>query len=563
MHIPGMGLDLEVRSRGDFPREMVLRAEKMVRTVLPHTASGRWRLDLISVYPPLQKTLQYHLVIAPLGDVPIQLRVAMRSSLVSDAVSGLLRIAPGMSRDQLIRDITPAIDNLNQNNWHGVLDAENAHPLLSQGEGIVSLPIPSISSQRGTIMNGSVSAENSIKIHFSDADGIPPATIRIARPMLERLLEDADASSGVYTLQVAGAYSRFDTISDNCVEVTLGNQSGAVLVRLRARYGPKGNFFGFLRLPSGVKREQFFQNLEIAARALNESKWKEVIDNIAPEPSGRSLASPPPLPERVSASVLKVPAPAPAPAPAPVSVPAAPSGATTLPAATTLSQPAVVPPASNLSELSAEVTRLVALLKSILQDPEVKNGVFLSQALIDYARPFFPDEHAPGWIMKLLAELENRQKWIRRVGKKQYQVEQGFVKEHYPSASIQPLPKAVRNSPRVGNATAASTSPKTEDKQKGINGEAHPAVPSRSNGNGTGGSTLESLTAHLRQVDELIAGERQKLEAAVIVAREKVKLIEQSLEAARGEVTVAEALLQGFNQSLQTMLSQSQLAVRE
>lgn len=372
-------------------------------------------------------------------------------------------------------------------------------------------------------MNGSVNTETGIRVHLSEGGGIPPATLKIGGPMLEKLLEEADAPAGIHVFQVAGRYSRFESVKGNCVEVALGNDPSSILIRVRARHGDDGSFFGYLRLLPGIGRERLFRDLEAASKNFNDEGWKSVIDNIPPEPAPPRGVSVAPKP------ILASP-------PAPV--------------ATRDSEVASArPSASHSANLSERQIKLVQLLQSLLNDPKTKNGVFMGTSVMAYAEPIFPKDRSPGWIARLLAELENSQKWIRRVGQGQYQVEVEFARVHVPSAIIRPLDKMKRHPPAPSRPTvvhdANAKKNGKEEKDRTVSEPPPqvlaPAIEVNS------GDPLAQLTQRLKEVQDLIEAERKKHLEAIAAARAE-------LATAQGKVEFAEGAFAAFNQQVEAVM---------
>lgn len=286
MHIPGMNLDLEVRKKGHISTAVAQGVEKMLRAVIPNGTNGhgRWLLKVDDICKSLQDCREYRLEVKLSDEANILLDVAARSSLVDEPVRGTLRLAPGISRYELLDAMAPVIERLNQEYWHGVLGSEAGDLRATQAGGVVKSSVLSTPSSEGSAMNAVIQADVGIQVSLEDAQMLPSETNRRLAPMLEGLLAKARAPHGQYHFACRGRYKPFESLAYAYVEVEMGGQSDALAVRMRTRGGQLGSVYGNLRLPAGVERGELFRAIQGVLEDLNKSKWEEVLHNISPEP---------------------------------------------------------------------------------------------------------------------------------------------------------------------------------------------------------------------------------------------------------------------------------------
>lgn len=272
----------------------------------------------------------------------------------------------------------------------------------------VTLSIPS--EKKEIAMGQSIATGHSVV--FTRGEDCTPGTIKRAQAMLEYLLGQARFLEGVYDFCVTGQDEPARAGAGGpCVAFLLGGKQSGLQVRIRSRGGADGCISGLLSLPEGMDTESSFRIVAPLAANLNSGGWREVLDNISPEP-------PPPHGNAAKA-------------------PAAPM---------------------------VEEVKFVALITRLLEERAQPDGCFGLLQLREVASSIFPDKdnrwYATGLLMKLVG-----QKLIQRVGKGEFQVTAVFLERH-PVSRITLVPRPNIGMGR-GSKTAKSAGDKSSKQKKG------------------------------------------------------------------------------------------------
>lgn len=518
----------------------------MLRAIIPNGTNGhgRWLLKLGKASKVFHDCQQYQLEVKLSDEADILLDVAVRSSLAHEPVAGTLRPAPGISRYELLEEITPVIEKLNQINWHGVLETEECNSQLPQSRGAVnSAPIPTLENNMGQPIKSPVS-ECILSFNWK---GWPIDMTRRAEVMLRTLLAKSAVPAGNYTFEITGAYGPLQDVEGNCLHVELGQRFTTLRVMLKCR-GRDGSVYGLLEVPSSADRTRLYNDMYRTAERLNQERgWDEDLDNLPPLPaeklpaassvqsgsgaakwrpalSGSQGALPvPPTPEvrsRKEAAPPRGPLVAssmPPTAPAPRSVP----------------QPPVQPPLPDPRKEAAMPTnsqshsvRLAEVLKAVLKGSTVTNGCFTGKDVVPLAREMFQGKHdrwySNGCVMELLGHA-----WISRVGTGEYQVAVSFVAEHKLGLVIEPRPKLVH-----GRGKATVNRPLKKQTGNGL--------------------SLEDLLGQREELEQRIRAkiheDQQELVEAVEQAKAGVGAARAAVVAAEARVVTAQRALDAYNQ---------------
>lgn len=354
---------------------------------------------------------------------------------------------------------------------------------------------------------------------LDDGVTIRPEVLERARTMISAALHGAAVDEGVFQFQVSSC-DGLSAHSRPFMDMQLSGQCpNMIFVRARTGGSPDSGIKGMLRLPVGTDRRLLFTGLVPPIENFNRDGWREVIQEIAPNPPpegsrakvivpviagisrgnghdqmpGKLLAV-----EQIAATALARPiSPVAAVAlsfpPAPVSPPAA----------SPIQAP--FPPASPVGKNgggSDESEKLTQFLFRVLQGSS--DGIFPSKGTGPLVREFFPKREQQGLVMATFSSLVGRQ-WIRKIEPGRYQIEPSFVERHHLSISLAPLPEVQPKKVR----------------QKGPITAVRQAVA----------SSLD-LVAQLRAIDsaiEALVKERMRLEENVVAARDQLTAAEKAL----------------------------------
>lgn len=429
------------------------------------------------------------------------------------------------------------------------------------GSSILCLSKGSIMSVMNELGGPLVEMENQSKVM------IRPITLKRSVAMLRTALYESGVESGVFRFLVFGPCDKFYHQGQPALEVTpFPTMANALFVRMKSCGDPDSAISGSLKLPEGRDHDGLLRELAIVLHNHSgKNGWKEVLDNVPPEPPPeKGLTEPSPISsvdpkgEGKMSSNLDMHQPLSAAAllplqAEPVSAGASPSrdiapsppdvsGAQSLPTDDARASSRMIasflakdtsPPSTQASAHQDDFVKakkggtgkehvyseeqLTKFLLGVLKGS--RDGLFQGKGNGPIAQEFFPERDPRGLVTSIAYKLM-AMGWIHQAGSGTYRVDASFVKRHGLDIILVPsLP---------GNDA------------KGVVG----ATSTRS-------SKIAELAAELRVVTsliEVVIEERRLLEDKVSSKFEALQRAQKEFDAAKVAFDEAQSDLVAFDQ---------------